>query len=85
MAGFNLPDGCMDVDIDREINCDDIDIRCDTCSQWEPFGNPHLPWGICCYKVNDLVPLTSENIIGEIAEGCITQYNDMCRNWILFS
>ena len=85
MEGFNLPDGCTDTDIDREMNCDDIDIRCDTCSQWEPFENHCIPWGICRHKVDNLISLTSKNIVGEIAENCITKYNDVCSKWILFS
>lgn len=84
MAGFNLPDGCTDVDIDRVMYCGNIDVCCSACFYWEPFININLPWGICRYKVDNLVSLTNEDIVKEIVEYCVTKASNACCHWKLF-
>lgn len=85
MAEFNLPDGCTCSDIDRAMRYDDVDMRCSTCTEWEPLDVSCYLYGICRFKVDNLVSIMSDDIVKEIAENCITKYKDTCDRWELFA
>lgn len=81
MSDFNLPDGCMVKQIDRDMFVDDR--SCFDCLFWNPIEYTNGKVGICEILFNGM-DMGDFDIVERIANYAATTYNDYCGLWKYF-